>query len=448
MDFTEFLGRVLFSIGSTDFLVEHLLGILGALLFNFIAYRYITHRLLPRYFKKHPDQKNTIGRIKRMFFFIFLLVLIIAFFLISDLDKIVFANEAITIRISTILEAVLILQIARLLDWVISRLFIRSYYLKRDEEKSQSQPADAPRTDDTTGGSVQWAVYMFAIILILRSFEIDFTIWSYTVKDTSIDLKLSNIFAAILIVLLARLIYWVGTQIFLYSYYRRKEIDIGSQYAINQLLKYIIYIVAVVIAIENLGIHMTVVWGGLAALLVGLGLGLQQTFNDFFSGIILLFERSVEVGDVLELEGGLVGSVKKIGMRASLVETRQNLSVIVPNSRLVTQNVINWSHFDDKVRFVISVGVAYGSDTDLVKRLLIEIALENPYVIDFPLPFVRMINFGDSSLDFELHIWSKNFMVIEDVKSDIRFAIDNAFRKNQVQIPFPQRVVWNPPDQN
>jgi len=231
------------------------------------------------------------------------------------------------------------------------------------------------------------------------------------------------------------------TQLVLYGYYRKKDINVGTQFAINQLLKYVIYVLAIIIAIENLGFHMTVIWGGLAALLVGIGLGLQQTFNDFFSGLILLFERSVEVGDVLEIEG-LVGTVKRIGLRASLVETRENFSVIVPNSKLVTQNVINWSHFDNKVRFKISIGVAYGSDAEKVKKVLIETAKKNPYLIDYPPPFVRLTDFADSSMQFELHFWSRNFIIIEDVRSDLRFAINQAFNENGIHIPFPQRDIW------
>jgi len=186
---------------------------------------------------------------------------------------------------------------------------------------------------------------------------------------------------------------------------------------------------------------MTVLWGGAAALLVGLGLGLQQTFNDFFSGIILLFERTVELGDVLEVDG-TVGTVKLIGLRTSILETRDNITVVVPNSKLVTNNVTNWSHFDKKVRFQVNVGVAYGSDTKLVKELLLKVAMENTAVLEQPSPFVRFTNFGDSSLDFELHFYSREFIDIEDVKSDLRFEIDTFFRENNVDIPFPQRTIW------
>ena len=115
----------------------------------------------------------------------------------------------------------------------------------------------------------------------------------YQNKDFTVPFKLSHIFVSILILLIAKLAAWFVTQLVLYGYYRRKHINVGTQFAINQLIKYVIYVVAAIVAIENLGFQMTVIWGGLAALLVGIGLGLQGTFNDFFSGIILLFERSL-----------------------------------------------------------------------------------------------------------------------------------------------------------
>ena len=230
------------------------------------------------------------------------------------------------------------------------------------------------------------------------------------------------------------------TQIFLYGYYRQKNINIGSQFAVNQLLKYVIYVIAAFIALDTLGVKMTLIYGGAAALLVGVGLGLQQTFNDFFSGLILLFERTVEVGDTVQI-GDNVGTVKKIGLRASIIEGRQNITMIVPNSKMVVDSVTNWSHFDDKVRFSINVGVAYGSDTEQVKELLLAAAKENPYIIEYPAPFVRFVDFADSSLNFQLHFWSRNFIIIEDVKSDLRFKIDALFRANNISIPFPQRDI-------
>jgi small-conductance mechanosensitive channel len=443
MDLQEIFESILFSIGTFSITVGQLLRIIVLFLCLSLAHYIISRKFLPRLFVSTEDKPRKTRWVKRIIFYLFSLVAIMGLVMILKVDQIIYNNPNVTIRISTIFQAMLILQLARLLDWIISKGFIHKYYLKRDDKSLPVHQRDKAESEDTANRTVQWSVYIFAIILILRAFQIDYSLGSYQDAESQIIIpfRLSHIFVSILILLVARLIAWLITQLVLYGYYRRKEINVGTQFAINQLLKYVIYVIAIIIAVENLGFQMTVIWGGLAALLVGIGLGLQQTFNDFFSGLILLFERSVEVGDVLEIEG-LVGTVKRIGMRASLVESRANLSVIVPNSKLVTQNVINWSHFDNKVRFYIKIGVAYGSDAEKVKEVLIETAQKNPYLIEYPPPFVRFVDFGDSSLNFELHFWSRNFIIIEDVKSDLRFAINKAFVDNHIHIPFPQRDVW------
>lgn len=437
----EFFDSVLFSIGSMTCTGRQLALLLGLLLLAILLEFAFVRRLLPKFFERSPEKSSNIRKINRIALYILGLGVLIGFVMILDIDQVIFSNPNITFRISTIFLALLILQVARLLDWIVAKVFIHQYYANRDEEKRTQKIYEEKDVERTANRTVQWAVYLFALIMILRAFQIDYTLFSYTLNENQVPFTLSKIFVSIIILLLARLAVWLTTQLVLYGYYRRNEINVGTQFAINQLLKYVVYVIAIIWAMENLGIQMTVIWGGLAALLVGIGLGLQQTFNDFFSGVILLFERSVEVGDVLEVDD-MVGTVKKIGMRASLVETRQNMSVIVPNSKLVSQNVINWSHNDDKVRFYIKVGVAYGSDANRVRETLIQTAKQNPYVIDYPPPFVRFIDFADSSLNFELHFWSRNFIVIEDVKSDLRFSINQAFIEEEIKIPFPQRDVW------
>ncbi len=447
MDLKELFDSVLFSIGSFSMTAGQLLKLGGLLLAVFLADYFLSRKLLPRALQRIADPSKNLKRIRRILLYVFAMVFLIGGVMILDLDHILFNNPNITIRISTLFQAILFVQLARLFDWVISKGLIHSYYTRRDDQKDAAreyEKQERKNTEATANKTVQWTVYIFAIILILRAFQIDFALGPFTDGESDINMptiRLSDIFMSVIILLIARLAVWLITQLVLYGYYRRKDIAVGTQYAINQLLKYVIYVIAIIVAIENLGFQMTVIWGGLAALLVGIGLGLQQTFNDFFSGLILLFERSVEVGDVLQVDG-LVGTVKRIGMRASLVETRENFSVIVPNSKLVTQNVINWSHYDDKVRFHITMGVAYGTDAEKVRKVLIETAKKNPYLIEYPPPFVRFVDFGDSALIFELHFWSHNFIIIEDVKSDLRFAINKAFKENSIQIPFPQRDVW------
>ena len=224
-------------------------------------------------------------------------------------------------------------------------------------------------------------------------------------------------------------------------YFNRKNIEAGRQYAFQQFLVYTIYVVATLMVIEAIGIRLSVLWGGAAALLVGIGLGLQQTFNDLISGIILLIEGSIEVGDVIKVEG-LVGTVRSINVRTSRVETRNNVSILVPNSKMVGENAVNWSHTREPTRFHIQVGVAYSSDVKLVTSLLLQAANVHSAVLRTPAPKVQFTDFGNSSLDFLLLFYSREYLRIEFVKSDIRYKIIELFRENNVEIPFPQRDLW------
>lgn len=219
---------------------------------------------------------------------------------------------------------------------------------------------------------------------------------------------------------------------------RYKKLDVGSQYALLQIMKYFIWTFVVILVLETLGIKVTVLVAGSAALLVGIGLGLQQTFNDIVSGVILLVEGSVKVGDILDIQGEIV-RVKRIGLRTSMVENRDAFNLILPNSKIVTDQVINWSHNFKWSRFRIKVGVSYGSDVDLVMKILIDSAESHPLVMATRKPFSRLVEFNDSSLDFEVYFWSEELFGIEQVKADIRIAIVKAFIANNVVIPFPQR---------
>lgn len=219
---------------------------------------------------------------------------------------------------------------------------------------------------------------------------------------------------------------------------RKGGIDKGNYLAIYQLIKYFLWVIAIVLMLETAGVKVNVLIAGSAALLVGAGMGLQQTFNDIISGIILLTEGTTKVGDVLEVENDVV-MVKHIGLRTSKVVNRDDVMIIVPNSLITTTKVINWSHQSDTIRFKINVGVAYGSDVDLVVRLLEESANEHKDVAGNV--EARFINFGDSSLDFQLLFFSKNVFRIETTLSDIRKIINRKFIENKVKIPFPQMDV-------
>jgi small-conductance mechanosensitive channel len=207
-----------------------------------------------------------------------------------------------------------------------------------------------------------------------------------------------------------------------------------------QLIRYFTWIISILIVFETIGLKITILLAGSAALLVGLGLGLQEIFKDIVSGISILIEGIVKIGDVVELKG-VIGKVKEIGIRASKVETRDNIIVIIPNTQFVNENVINWSHMQKKTRFMVEVGVAYGSNVNLVKDLLLQCASKHTELAKKPNPFVRFTDFGESSLDFQLFFWTDKTFEVENIKSNIRFSIDDLFRANNVVIPFPQRDV-------
>jgi small-conductance mechanosensitive channel len=219
------------------------------------------------------------------------------------------------------------------------------------------------------------------------------------------------------------------------------NIEEGKGYAITQIVSYFLYVIITVIILQNIGVKITVLLAGSTALFVGLGLGLQDTFKDFVSGIIILMERTITVGDIVEIDGS-VGKVRDVGLRTTTLLTRDEIEVIIPNKRLTGERVINWSRSGKISRFAIGVGVAYGSDTALVKKILLEVAGQFKEVAKTPEPSVHFADFGESSLNFKLLFFTRNLFRIERLKSDIRFKIDEAFRKNGIAIPFPQRDVW------
>ncbi|HPG32540.1 MAG: mechanosensitive ion channel [Lentimicrobiaceae bacterium] len=228
---------------------------------------------------------------------------------------------------------------------------------------------------------------------------------------------------------------------FFHKRVKEGKIDKGTSFSIYSILRYFIWIVFILFALENFGVNLNLMLAGSAALLVGLGFGIQQIFNDLVSGIILLFEGNLKVGEIIQLENDIVGKVTMIGLRTSKIRTRDDITMIIPNSKFISDKVINWSQDQSTTRFQVEVGVAYGSDVELVTRLLLESAKENQAVETKPEPFVRFSDFGESSLNFQLLFWTNESFRCENVKSKLRYTIDRKFRENNVQIPFPQRDV-------
>jgi len=196
--------------------------------------------------------------------------------------------------------------------------------------------------------------------------------------------------------------------------------------------------VGTIVAFQFIGIDLSglmVVFGFLS---VGIGFGLQNLTSNFISGLILLFERPIKVGDRVTV-GDTEGDIEEINMRSTTVRSLNNISIIVPNSEFISSTVINWSHTDLKIRLDIDVGVSYNSDLDLVLRSLQEIAVENAEVLKEPTPEVLFIAFGDSSWNLRLRVWLNDPKRHQRVRSDINCAIVRKFRERGIEIPFPQR---------
>ena len=249
-------------------------------------------------------------------------------------------------------------------------------------------------------------------------------------------IRVSTLVIILLISVLTKTILWFIKKA-LYRKNKNRKLDVGSAYALYQIIKYIMWVIAFAFMLETIGIKVTVLIAGSAALLVGVGLGLQQTFNDVISGIILLSERSIKIDDILEIDGDIV-KIQDIGLRTSKALNTDDISIIIPNSLITTNKVINWSHQSARTRFRIDVGVSYNSDVDLVIKILEESAQAHNDVSHMASVEARLVNFGNSSIDFQVLFFSKNIFRINKVKSDIRIIINKKFAENKITIPYPQ----------
>lgn len=204
--------------------------------------------------------------------------------------------------------------------------------------------------------------------------------------------------------------------------------------------KYFVYLIVILITFDNIGVDVTAIFAASAALLVGIGLALQTLFQDIISGIFILIDQAVHVGDIIQIDGK-VGRVEKINLRTTRAVTIDNKVLIIPNHKYLTSILYNWTENGTLTRESVEVGVAYGSDVQLVKKILLQVAADHPQVLKLPEPMVLFTNFGDSSLDFKLIFSMDDSFISEIPKSDIRFEIDRLFREQNISIPFPQRDV-------
>lgn len=219
---------------------------------------------------------------------------------------------------------------------------------------------------------------------------------------------------------------------------KRAYLDPGLHYTIGRLAQYLVIALGMLLALSfGVGLNLTSIAVIFTALSVGIGFGLQYLAADVASGFILLFERPVRVGDRISI-GKEEGDVQSINLRTTVLTTNDRVSVIVPNSQLVREQLINWSYGDPRARMSIPVGVAYGSDVDLVSRTLLKATEDVDNVLRDPPPKVQFLKFGDWSLDFRLLVWTNRPRLHVQIRSDINFRIERLFREAGIEIPFPQ----------
>ncbi len=220
---------------------------------------------------------------------------------------------------------------------------------------------------------------------------------------------------------------------------KRTRLDAALQYAIARIGGYLFILLGFYVALSAVGLNLNSLAVVAGAVGIGIGFGLQNVIHNFVSGIIILAERPIALGDRVEV-GGVAGCVARIRLRSTEVITNDNISIIVPNSDFITHPVTNWSHGDPRVQIRIPVGVAYGTDVELLRTVLLEVAAAHPKVLKSPEPTVFFEAFGDSALQFELGVWTSEMTQSpRRFRSELNFAIERKLRENHIQIPFPQR---------
>jgi small-conductance mechanosensitive channel len=228
----------------------------------------------------------------------------------------------------------------------------------------------------------------------------------------------------------------------IYGLLSKSKIDLGVRVAVGTIIRYIVLAIGFVIVLQTVGIDLSAITILAGALGIGIGFGLQNITNNLVSGIIILFERPIKVGDRIEV-GKISGDVVRISMRATTIVTNDNISIIVPNSDFISSTVINWSHIDRNVRLNFPIGVSYRENPDEVKKVLLQVAAENEGVLKEPKPDVLFSDFGESYIEFNLRVWTREYINRPGVlKSQLFYAIFKKFKENGIEVPYPHRDIY------
>jgi potassium-dependent mechanosensitive channel len=263
-----------------------------------------------------------------------------------------------------------------------------------------------------------------------------FNVLNYNFNIGQMRFSLINFTYAFLIIMLTYIIVYFWRNLLRNKLLDHSDLEPGLKDSVTTISVYLVWTLGILVALHAFGLSPTSMAVAFGALGIGLGFGLQNIFNNFISGIILLFERPIQVGDAIEING-MWGEVRKINVRSTLVQTYDNASLIIPNAEFISSQVTNWSFKDMRLRRTVVVGVAYGSDVNLVKKTLEEIASKIQNVLKFPVPQVIFADFGDSALIFRLRVWTDIDHMLT-VESDIRFEIYRLFEERGIEIAYPQ----------
>ncbi len=314
-------------------------------------------------------------------------------------------------------------------------------------------------SEDGSGTVAFWLISLMQVAVYVAGAALIGAVWGVPLDDiwtitynflTGVDIggvtiSFADIVEALFVFIVTLIVFRLIKKLLRETVLPQTRLDPGAQYSIATIFGYVGIVTAVLLGAMTLGVEFQSLLIIAGALSVGIGFGLQNIANNFISGLILLFERPIKVGDLIEI-GDTFGHITRINVRRTEVETFQRAEVMIPNSELVSTSVINWTHSDRKARIEINVGVAYGSDTDLVRTTLEQAAANVDKIVTWPSPDVLFLEFGDSSLNFQLRCFTSDVSSRITTSSKLRFEIDRLFREAGIQIPFPQRVVHRAAD--
>lgn len=265
---------------------------------------------------------------------------------------------------------------------------------------------------------------------------LEYELFSY---GENIEVTIMTLLIIILTILFTRIILWLLWKGFSRRS-KQKNIDKGRQHSLFQIVKYILYFIALILILNSLNIGLSGILLGSGALLVGVGIALQQTFRDIFSGIIILFEGSIQANDKLIIDDTIC-RVNKIGVRATEVITIDGYHLIIPNAIFTTTKVQNWSHSKTPVRFHIDIRTSFKDDIATVEKLLLSSLEEQPEVFQNPKPTVQLMNYGEFAIEFRLYFYCIELFSIPRIQSDIRKRAFEILKKNNIEIPFPKQDI-------